>query len=107
MASSTYADQDPWATLLLFMSQGGDDAALIIADVNNQYDTALLAFQQFARRDVHGIARGNVAAVAPPALIALPQQPAPVLAVVAKDFYQEGIRPRPPTPPVYLSSFKL
>ena len=43
MASSTYADQDPWATLLLFMSQGGDDAALIIADVNDQYDTALLA----------------------------------------------------------------
>ena len=69
------------------MSQGGDDAALIITDVNDQYDTALIT-------DVNDPydATFLVAAVAPPALIALPQQPAPVLAVVAEDFQQEGLK---------------
>jgi len=86
------------------MSQGGDDAALLIANVHDQYQDALLVDFNDPLDTIYTALRVDfpVAAVVPSALLALPTlqlRPAPVFTVVAEDipqedFSQEGIKAR-------------
>jgi len=91
------------------MRQGGDDSALHIANVDIQYQDAVLVNFEDPLEDIYIELRADfpVAAVVPPAHLALPtlhpsrpQQhlrpasvlPAPVFTVAAEDFYQEEIK---------------